>query len=44
MYIEFSDSAYSIAYLNTKEDGIIYLDPQNDEIVTIAIGQQYSRA
>jgi hypothetical protein len=41
VYIEFSDSAHAIACFNTTDSGLIYVEPQTDEIVTIAIGQQY---
>jgi cell division protein FtsB len=41
VYIEFSDSAHAIACFNTIDRGLIYIEPQNDEIVTIAIGQTY---
>ncbi|MCZ2808606.1 MAG: hypothetical protein O2V44_04540 [Candidatus Bathyarchaeota archaeon] len=41
VYIEFSDSAHAIACFNTTDRGLIYIEPQNDEIVTIAIGQTY---
>jgi len=41
VYIEFPDSAHAIACFNTTDNGIIYVEPQNDEIVTIAIGQPY---
>jgi len=41
VYIEFSDSAHAIACFNTTDMGLIYIEPQNDEIVTLAIGQQY---
>ena len=41
VYIEYTDSAHAIACFNTTDRGIIYVEPQNDEIVTIAIGQPY---
>jgi len=41
VYIEFTDSAHAIACFNTTDSGLIYIEPQNDEIVTIAIGQTY---
>jgi flagellar biosynthesis/type III secretory pathway protein FliH len=41
VYIEFSDSAHAIACFNTTDSGLIYVEPQTDEVVTIAIGQQY---
>jgi flagellar biosynthesis/type III secretory pathway protein FliH len=41
VYIEFSDSAHAIACFNTTDNGLIYIEPQNDEIVTLTIGQSY---
>ena len=41
VYIEFSDSAHAIACFNTTDSGLIYIEPQNDEIVDIAVGQLY---
>jgi len=41
VYIEFSDGAHAIACFNTTDNGIIYVEPQNDEIVSLAIGQTY---
>jgi cell division protein FtsB len=41
VYIEYSDSAHAIACFNTTDNSIIYVEPKNDEIVTIAIGQLY---
>ena len=41
VYIEYSDSAHAIACFNTTDKGIIYVEPQTDRIVTIAIGQPY---
>jgi len=41
VYIEFSDSAHAIACFNTTDRGLIYIEPQNDEIVTLTIGQTY---
>ena len=41
VYIEFTDSAHSIVCFNTTDSGLIYIEPQNDEIVDIAVGQTY---
>ncbi|MFA5365248.1 MAG: hypothetical protein WC325_08730 [Candidatus Bathyarchaeia archaeon] len=41
VYIEFTTSAHAIACFNTTDHGLIYVEPQNDEIVTLAIGQTY---
>ncbi len=42
VYIEFSDSAHAIACFDTTDNGLIYVEPQTDEIVSVAVGQQYS--
>ncbi len=41
VYIEFSDSAHAIACFNTTDNGLIYIEPQNDEIVTLTVGHVY---
>jgi len=41
VYIEFAYSVHAIACFNTTDGGLIYIEPQNDEIVTVAIGQTY---
>ena len=41
VYIEFSSSAHAIACFNTTDQGLIYVEPQNDEIVSVRIGQSY---
>jgi len=41
VYIEFTDSAHAIACFNTTDGGLIYIEPQNDKIVDIAVGQPY---
>ena len=41
VYIEFSGSAHAIASFNTIDRGIIYIEPQTDEIVTLTVGQIY---
>lgn len=41
VYIEFSDAAHAITCFNTTDRGLIYIEPQTDEIVTVAVGQQY---
>jgi cell division protein FtsB len=41
VYIEFFDSAHAIACFNTTDSGLIYIEPQNDEIVDLRIGQLY---
>lgn len=41
VYIEFSSSAHAIACFNTTDAGLIFVEPQNDELVNIAVGQLY---
>ncbi|MCW4014895.1 MAG: hypothetical protein NWF06_00840 [Candidatus Bathyarchaeota archaeon] len=41
VYIEFSDSAHAISCFNTTDMGIIYVEPQNDDFVSITVGQRY---
>jgi uncharacterized protein YlxW (UPF0749 family) len=41
VYMEFSASAHAIACFNTSDQGLIYVEPQNDEIVTVSVGQPY---
>jgi len=41
VYIEFFGSAHAIACFNTTDSGLIYIEPQSDEIVDLTIGQLY---
>ncbi|HDQ06607.1 MAG TPA: DUF2968 domain-containing protein [Candidatus Bathyarchaeota archaeon] len=41
VYIEFSETAHAIACFNTTDLGLIYVEPQTDEIVDVAVGQLY---
>ena len=41
VYIEFSETAHAIACFNTTDSGLIYVEPQTDEIVDVAVGQLY---
>jgi len=41
VYIMFSDSAHALACFETPDMGLIYVEPQTDQIVTLAIGQPY---
>jgi hypothetical protein len=41
VYILFSDSAHAIVCFNTTDHGLIFIEPQSDEIVTLTIGQPY---
>jgi predicted nucleic acid-binding Zn-ribbon protein len=42
VYIEFPYSAHAIACFNTTDRGLIYIEPQTDEIVYVAVGRMYS--
>jgi predicted nuclease with TOPRIM domain len=41
VYIEFATSAHAIVCFNTTDTGLIFVEPQNDEIVDVAVGQLY---
>jgi len=41
VYIEFASSAHAIACFNTTDAGLIFVEPQNDELVDVAVGQLY---
>jgi len=42
VYMTFSNGAHAIACFNTVDEGLIYIEPQTDEIVTPKIGQTYN--
>jgi hypothetical protein len=39
--IEFPKARHAIVCFNTSDNGLIFLEPQNDEIITVATEQQY---
>jgi hypothetical protein len=41
VYMEFHDGAHAIACFNTTDRGLIYIEPQTDEIVVVAVGRVY---
>jgi hypothetical protein len=41
VYIEFSKTAHAITCFNTTDSGLIYIEPQTDEIVDVSVGQLY---
>lgn len=41
VYIEFPDSAHALICFNTTDRGLAFVEPQNDQIVTLEIGQPY---
>jgi hypothetical protein len=42
VYILFPDSAHTIVCFNTTDHGLIFIEPQFDDIVTLSIDQSYS--
>lgn len=41
VHIEFPDGAHAIVCFNTTNNGLIFIEPQDDRIVTLTIGQPY---
>lgn len=41
VYIEYATSAHAVVCFNTTDFGLIYVEPQNDQIISIAVGQFY---
>ena len=41
VYIEFPDGAHAIVCFNTTDHGLIFIEPQDDKIVTVNIGYPY---
>lgn len=41
VFIEFVDGAHSIVAFDTVDKGLIFIEPQDDEIVTLTVGQTY---
>ena len=39
--IDFPETTHAIVCFNTSDNGLIFIEPQTDEIVTLTIGQQY---
>lgn len=42
VYVEFAESAHSAVAFNTTDQGLIFIEPQWDDIVALTIGQSYS--
>ena len=42
VYITFSESAHAIACFETIDNGLIYVEPQTDEVVTLQVGHVYN--
>jgi hypothetical protein len=41
VYVEFLEGAHATVCFNTTDHGLIFIEPQDDEIVNLTIGQQY---
>lgn len=41
VYIEFPESAHAIVCFDTLDSGLIFVEPQSDDIVTLTIGEAY---
>lgn len=41
VFIEFPDSAHAITCFNTTDKGLIFVEPQDDQIVTVSVGRLY---
>jgi len=42
VYIRFPEAAHTIVAFNTTDEGIVFIEPQFDEIVILKIGESYS--
>ncbi|MDH5811147.1 MAG: hypothetical protein QXP73_02845 [Candidatus Methanomethylicaceae archaeon] len=42
VYIKFKDSAHAVVCFNTTNRGLIFVEPQYDDIVTLKIGESYA--
>ena len=41
VYIEFPESAHAIVCFDTLDSGLIFIEPQSDDIATLTIGEAY---
>lgn len=41
VHIEFTTGAHAIVVFNTVDKGLIYIEPQSDDIMTVALGIHY---
>lgn len=41
VYIEFSDGAHALVCFDTVDKGLVFLEPQTDEVMTVEVGVQY---
>ena len=39
--IEFKEGAHAIVCFNTVDDGLMFIEPQSDDIMTLTIGEPY---
>lgn len=42
VYIKFKDSSHAIVCFNTTNRGLVFIEPQYDDIVTLKIGESYA--
>jgi hypothetical protein len=42
VYIKFKDSAHAVVCFNTTNRGLVFVEPQYDDIVTLKIGESYA--
>ena len=41
VYVEFADSAHAVVAFNTTDKGVVYIEPQTDEVVQLKVGAHY---
>ena len=41
VYVEFADSAHAVVAFNTTDKGLVYIEPQSDEVVQLKLGTRY---
>ena len=41
VYIELREGAHSIVAFNTTDRGIVFVEPQNDDVVHVLVGHPY---
>jgi hypothetical protein len=40
-YVEFEDGAHALVCFDTVDKGLVFVEPQTDELVTVAVGINY---
>lgn len=41
VYVDFPDCAHALVCFNTTDRGLIFIEPQSDDIMTLIVGQHY---